>query len=232
MPTLGRAPPSDGPSASSGAQPMRNRRRLTAARSSACASRSTACRSPRAKRCSTACARTSAIIVGAYIDGDGGVCPMLAAHRCGGRTDFLSFAQAPGTASRARGARRAGRRRARAAILRRAARRQPRERDASVELRRGDRASTALRSVPPAHAAGVAPTRPTPSGEILAAASVAELGAATPRERAAPSSDSASPGRTNMISGTMHAGEVSQQEAHGLGDVLGADHLLGGAPAP
>jgi hypothetical protein len=33
------------------------------------------------------------IIVGAYVDGDGGVCPMLAAHRRGGRTDFLSFAR-------------------------------------------------------------------------------------------------------------------------------------------
>ena len=34
------------------------------------------------------------IIVGAYTDRHGGVCPMLAAHRCGGRTDFLSFARA------------------------------------------------------------------------------------------------------------------------------------------
>lgn len=34
------------------------------------------------------------IIVGAYVDRRGGVCPMLAAHRCGGRTDFLSFARA------------------------------------------------------------------------------------------------------------------------------------------
>src|SRR5271154_6243778 len=34
------------------------------------------------------------IIVGAYVDGAGGVCPMLAAHRCGGRTDLLSFARA------------------------------------------------------------------------------------------------------------------------------------------
>jgi hypothetical protein len=33
------------------------------------------------------------IIVGAYVDGRGGVCPMLGAHRCGGRTDFLSFAK-------------------------------------------------------------------------------------------------------------------------------------------
>ena len=34
------------------------------------------------------------IIVGAYSDRKGGVCPMLAAHRCGGRTDFLAFAHA------------------------------------------------------------------------------------------------------------------------------------------
>ncbi len=34
------------------------------------------------------------IIVGAYTDRDGGVCPMLAAHRNGGRTDFASFALA------------------------------------------------------------------------------------------------------------------------------------------
>jgi len=34
------------------------------------------------------------IIVGAYTDRDGGVCPMLAAHRNGGRTSFASFADA------------------------------------------------------------------------------------------------------------------------------------------
>ncbi len=33
------------------------------------------------------------IIVGAYTDGEGGVCPMLAAHRRGARTSFLSFAR-------------------------------------------------------------------------------------------------------------------------------------------
>jgi hypothetical protein len=36
----------------------------------------------------------SRIIVGAYTDRDGGVCPMLAAHRNGGRTSFASFARA------------------------------------------------------------------------------------------------------------------------------------------
>jgi hypothetical protein len=34
------------------------------------------------------------IIVGAYVDRDGGVCPMLAAHRHGGRTNLASFAKA------------------------------------------------------------------------------------------------------------------------------------------
>jgi hypothetical protein len=33
------------------------------------------------------------IIVGAYVDGRGGACPMLAAHRRGGRADFLAFAK-------------------------------------------------------------------------------------------------------------------------------------------
>jgi hypothetical protein len=36
----------------------------------------------------------SRIIVGAYTDRDGGVCPMLAAHRNGGRTSLASFARA------------------------------------------------------------------------------------------------------------------------------------------
>lgn len=34
------------------------------------------------------------IIVGAYTDRNGGVCPMLAAHRRGGRTSLASFAHA------------------------------------------------------------------------------------------------------------------------------------------
>jgi hypothetical protein len=36
----------------------------------------------------------SRIIVGAYTDRDGGICPMLAAHRQGGRTNLASFAKA------------------------------------------------------------------------------------------------------------------------------------------
>ncbi|MEX0992402.1 MAG: hypothetical protein WDZ37_00230 [Solirubrobacterales bacterium] len=38
--------------------------------------------------------RYDRVITGAYTDREGGVCPMLAAHRCGGRTDYRSFARA------------------------------------------------------------------------------------------------------------------------------------------
>jgi hypothetical protein len=55
------------------------------------------------------------IIVGAYADKHGGVCPMLAAHRNGGRTNFASFARAWDRFTGARGkARRASRREVRA----------------------------------------------------------------------------------------------------------------------
>jgi hypothetical protein len=54
--------------------------------------------------------RTNDIIVGAYTDRDGGVCPMLAAHRNGGRTSFIAFARAWDRFSGARRARRATRR--------------------------------------------------------------------------------------------------------------------------
>jgi hypothetical protein len=38
--------------------------------------------------------RSAPIVVGAYTDSRGGICPMLAAHRHGGRTSFVSFARA------------------------------------------------------------------------------------------------------------------------------------------
>jgi hypothetical protein len=38
--------------------------------------------------------RSNRIIVGGYVDKRGGVCPMLAAHRNGGRTNFGTFARA------------------------------------------------------------------------------------------------------------------------------------------
>src|SRR3954467_10481189 len=51
--------------------------------------------------------RSNEIIVGAYADRAGGVCPMLAAPRCGGRTSFVSFARAWDRFAGSRKARRA-----------------------------------------------------------------------------------------------------------------------------
>src|SRR5436189_258239 len=51
--------------------------------------------------------RANDIIVGAYSDRQGGVCPMLAAHRCGGRTSFVSFARSWDKFTGAKRARRA-----------------------------------------------------------------------------------------------------------------------------
>jgi hypothetical protein len=46
------------------------------------------------------------VIIGAYVDDRGGACPMLAAHRCGGRTDFLTFARSWDRFTRAKRGRR------------------------------------------------------------------------------------------------------------------------------
>src|SRR4051812_15715873 len=46
--------------------------------------------------------RANRIIVGAYVDGEGGVCPMLAAHRRGRRPSLASFARAWDRYTRAR----------------------------------------------------------------------------------------------------------------------------------
>lgn len=54
--------------------------------------------------------RTNPIIVGAYTDSRGGICPMLAAHRQGARHDHLPFARSWDALSRSRRVRRATRR--------------------------------------------------------------------------------------------------------------------------
>ena len=146
------------------------------------------------------------IIVGAYVDGQGGVCPMLAAHQSGGRT-ISSRSPRPGTVSRGAGrsARLATRReldilvgQLQASLLS--------EADIDLDraiaehrelLRSGERASAA-----------------DPSGEIV----VRRL-RKTHAQRRRGSPDRAlrsplsrryseSPGRTNIISGITHAGEV------------------------
>jgi hypothetical protein len=89
-PNLGRAPLRATPG---GAQPMRNRRHHS--RSSIEGLRLAIDCMPVATREAMLRGVHSyeRIIAGAYVDEQGGVCPMLAAHRCGGRTDFLSFAK-------------------------------------------------------------------------------------------------------------------------------------------
>ena len=54
--------------------------------------------------------RRNPIVVGAYTDNDGGICPMLAAHRHGGRTTLLAFARSWDRFAGSRRVRRATRR--------------------------------------------------------------------------------------------------------------------------
>src|SRR3954463_3194788 len=54
--------------------------------------------------------RENPIVVGAYTDDRGGICPMLAAHRPGGRPPLLAFPRSWDSFPRARGVRRATRR--------------------------------------------------------------------------------------------------------------------------
>jgi hypothetical protein len=51
--------------------------------------------------------RTHPIVVGAYTDGRGGICPMLAAHRHGGRVTLLAFSRAWDSFARTKRVRRA-----------------------------------------------------------------------------------------------------------------------------
>lgn len=126
------------------------------------------------------------VIVGAYVDGEGGVCPMLAAHRCGGRTGLHSFARSWDRFARAgRRARRATRREVdiligqlQASLLS----------EAEVDLDRAIEEHCELVRREQARAAD-------PTGDIIVRRRRRRLYIA-------------SPGRTNMISGTTHAGET------------------------
>lgn len=136
------------------------------------------------------------VIVGAYTDGAGGVCPMLAAHRCGGRTSFVSFARAWDRFTRAgRRARRASRRELSILIG---------QLEASVlSAEHGDLAAAIGE-----HRAIVRRRERIerdPTGEIV----VQRAGRRRRRGDAAEGDRySVSPGRMNMISGTTQAGEV------------------------
>jgi hypothetical protein len=126
------------------------------------------------------------IIAGAYVDGEGGVCPMLAAHIRGARTSFLSFARSWDRFTHARrGARCASRRELNILVG---------QLEASLlggsetDLDRAIDEHRALLARRHARAAD-------PAGEIIARRLRAR------RYRS-------SPGRVNITSGTMHAGET------------------------
>lgn len=129
------------------------------------------------------------IIVGAYTDAHGGVCPMLAAHRRGGRTNFLSFARAWDRFTHAGRQARAATRRERSILIR------------QLEASLMEAAGVDLHRAIDEHRHVVARRereQPDPSGEIVVVR----------RGRRLRRIQSASPGRMNMISGTTHAGEV------------------------
>jgi hypothetical protein len=127
------------------------------------------------------------VIVGAYTDRDGGVCPMLAAHRRGGRTSLLSFARAWDRFTRAGNHARRATQRELTILLG--------QLEASLlSAEYGDLAGAIGE-----HRASVQRSdraERDPTGEIVA------------RRRARRRRYSESPGRMNMISGTTHAGEV------------------------
>ena len=168
------------------------------------------------------------IIVGRLRRRAGGVCPMLAAHRCGGRTDFLSFAKSWDRFH--------ARRRRRAQATEREVRilidqledsltsASGLELDAAInehrELMQSQRRGAAL---PTLRTRGrdprAAPAQPSAAAQLEhddalrarpardARRSAARLIAAASAIRC-PAATSASPGRTNMISGTTQAGEI------------------------
>jgi hypothetical protein len=128
------------------------------------------------------------VIVGAYTDPEGGVCPMLAAHRRGGRTNFLSFARAWDRFTRAG-------RRARQATSRELSTLIAQLEGSLLSAEAGD-----LAGAIDEHRAAVQRRERVerdPVGEILVR-----------RRRGLRRRYTESPGRMNMISGTTHAGEV------------------------
>jgi hypothetical protein len=134
------------------------------------------------------------ILVGAYTDDRGGVCPMLAAHRCGGRTDFLSFAKSWDRFARAGAGKRAATRREVGILI--AQLEDSLQCACGLELDVAIQEHSALRAHRLRNRRRL-PDSADPSGEILAR-----------RLRQGSYRYSASPGRMNIISGTMHAGET------------------------
>jgi hypothetical protein len=90
-----------------GAQPMRNRRRPSASPVERLRLAIDCLPVGTREAMLTGLRANERIIAGAYVDREGGVCPMLAAHRAGGRTDLLAFARSWDRFTRTGGAARA-----------------------------------------------------------------------------------------------------------------------------
>jgi hypothetical protein len=90
-----------------GAQPMRNRRRPSASPVERLRLAIDCLPVGTREAMLTGLHANERIIAGAYVDREGGVCPMLAAHRAGGRTDLLAFARSWDRFTRTGGAARA-----------------------------------------------------------------------------------------------------------------------------
>ena len=157
------------------------------------------------------------IIAGAY-SARGGVCPMLAAHRCGGRTDFRGFARAWDrfTGARKR-ARRASQRELRTLVSQLEAsiwnERQVLELRAEAD-RLAERRAQDERAGAPESAPGPLPgpawlvaVRSLDDYRRALEAALREI------ERRRPQGEPArSPGRTIITSGTTHAGESRSRQ--------------------
>ncbi len=151
------------------------------------------------------------IIVGAYTDRQGGVCPMLAAHRKGGRTSLVSFARAWDRYTGARGKPRP------------ASEREVNTLRSMLEASVGLEETPSLADVPRPRrrpqAVAAAGEAGWPPGRVSALASCAtsragpgcgRSGASTSTRK--PFQPSPLPGRMNWISGTRQWGEVRSRK--------------------
>jgi hypothetical protein len=163
------------------------------------------------------------VITGAYVDGDGGVCPMLAAHREGQRKGFLAFVRSWDRFTRVGSESRAATPRELRILMSQlegslATDEEP-ELGAAIREHRALRSKTLREQLRQRHEAGAEEPRSPrstphddaadPSGEVRARRLLGRFTRGRRRRPGAPAPGySASPGRMNMISGTTHAGEV------------------------
>src|SRR3954452_8893688 len=95
------------PAVVAGPQPAYNRRHAPAADPITALQRAIRCLPVRTREAMLEGIERHPIVAGAYTDGRGGICPMLAAHRHGGRATHLGFSRAWDDLARTKTVRRA-----------------------------------------------------------------------------------------------------------------------------